>query len=171
MEGGAPVQVRFANNYSSFSRKVSKPPPTDTMANPVTSIVNPTGESVLRFWVTAKQQLALSQTPIDDKHGEQTLKYRANGTPAGNHAPNQCIAAVYLRGMVSLSRAQALGAKGGLTRRPVDGHDGMIAVCLWKSPQGRKAGARPTQSHHQHCGRGRRPRRHHHRPSRLRRGE
>jgi hypothetical protein len=71
------------------------------MANPVMSIINPINDRILRYWVTRKQHLALNQIPIDNKHGQQTIKYKENGTPAGNHCTNQCIAAIYLRGVVT----------------------------------------------------------------------
>lgn len=67
------------------------------MANPVTSIVNPLKDRIILYWVTAEQQLALRQPPLDDKL--QPLNYSVRGIPKGNYALQQCIAAVYLRGM------------------------------------------------------------------------
>jgi hypothetical protein len=70
----------------------------DKMANPVTSIINPRGDRILLYSVNSDQQLALTQAPLDSKL--QDLSYESNDTPVGNHATNQGIAAVYLRGMV-----------------------------------------------------------------------
>lgn len=71
-----------------------------TMANPVTSILNPTGDRMLLYWVDKHSRLALKQIPVTEN--QHPVAYKPRSTPDGNLITNQVIAAVNLLGIVSL---------------------------------------------------------------------
>ena len=68
------------------------------MANPATTLSNSSEDRILVYFVTPEGNLALRSPPIAEHDKE--LNYRRNGTPKGNFALSNCIAAVYIHEVV-----------------------------------------------------------------------